>query len=153
MTVNLFGDITFFDGEYRFLSNFHMSPIEFEGIVYPSLENAYQAAKTTPENRQQFVNLTPGKSKYLGRSVALRPDWNDVRIDVMATLIGTKFEPHTELAKRLLRTGDVELIEGNTWGDQFWGMCKGRGENNLGKILMKQREFLLSLENGTSWGQ
>ncbi len=49
-----------------------------------------------------------------------------------------------DLAQRLLATGDAELVEGNNWGDRFWGICRGEGRNELGKILMKVRDELRS---------
>ena len=46
-----------------------------------------------------------------------------------------------KLQKKLIDTGDAELIEGNWWGDKFWGVCEGEGENHLGKLLMEVREM------------
>jgi len=48
------------------------------------------------------------------------------------------------LAQKLVDTGARDLIEGNTWGDTFWGISGGKGENNLGKLLINQREELVS---------
>lgn len=131
--------ISSFRGEYEFLSNFYLVPIPFEGITYPSVENAYQAAKTHPHNRRIFVKATAAEAKKMGQQVTLPPNWERMRLYVMKTLISIKFPPGGELARKLLATHPAGLIEGNTWGDVFWGVCNGTGENMLGKILMLRR--------------
>lgn len=139
--------ITSFKGEYRFLSNFQECSIIFEGETYNSTEAAYMAAKTTdPEERRQIREApSPAKAKALGRKVKLRADWEMVKLAVMEDLVRQKFYTHPPLAKLLLDTGDSTLIEGNTWGDCFWGVCDGAGHNHLGKILMKVRLELATL--------
>ena len=77
----------------------------------------------------------------MGRSVSLRPDWEDIKDDVMLEGLYRKFT-NDELAEWLLDTGDEELVEGNWWGDRYWGVCNGIGQNKLGKLLMKVREEL-----------
>ena len=132
-----------FDGEYRFLSNFYVSGVVYDGVSYPSSENAYQAAKTLDTfERDQFVNCTAGQAKRLGQKITLREDWEDVKIQIMLSIVRSKFK-RPYLRDRLLATGDAILIEGNTWGDTFWGVCDGKGENWLGKILMVIRSELL----------
>lgn len=141
-----------FEGKYRFLSNFYNSEIEYEGIVYPTVEHAFQAAKTMDiSERQQIANLeTPGAAKRAGRRVALRKDWEQVKDQVMYDCIKAKFS-NPELAKMLLATGDEELVEGTTWHDNYWGNCicekckDKQGRNQLGKTLMKVRE---EIKNG-----
>ncbi len=133
-----------FSGPHRFLSNFYEWSVTYEGHTYPSVEHAFQAAKSLdPVDRVRISCIsTPGGAKRAGRQVPLRADWDDVRIDVMHALLRLKFAPGSDLAKMLLDTGDAELVEGNTWGDRFWGVCGGEGENNLGKLLMKVRAEL-----------
>ena len=82
------------------------------------------------------------EAKQLGRRVALRPDWDDVRLEVMRAIIAEKFRSGGPLADRLLATGSAVVIEGNTWDDRFWGVDAhtGHGHNHLGHILMDQRE-------------
>ena len=138
-----------FDGKYAFLSNFYSSPITpfNDGIVYPTVEHAFQAYKTTDINKRKEIAAqpTPGKAKHLGRHVEIRDDWQEIRINVMYTALKEKFKD-LELRTKLLSTGNAELIEGNTWSDNFWGDCHCpkcrdiKGENNLGKLLMKIRE-------------
>lgn len=133
-----------FDGEYAFLSNFYDSPIERDGIVYPTNEHFFQAMKTLnpEEHRQIAAAATPGKAKRLGRQVKLRPDWEEVKLQIMKEGLILKFFCNKDLAKKLIATGNAELVEGNTWNDKFWGVCDGVGENNLGKLLMEIREDL-----------
>jgi len=136
--------INSFDGEYRFLSNFYSYKIEYEGLTYPSTENAFQAAKTLDqEERKLFTDITPGHAKRLGKKVSLRPDWEEVKLVVMYDLLWQKFQD-PELRKWLLVTSPLQLIEGNTWGDTFWGVCDGAGQNWLGYLLMKVRKNIES---------
>lgn len=132
-----------FTGQYRFLSNFYPCPVEFEGISYRTVEHAFQAAKTHDLLYRTFIENaeTPAKAKRLGRKAPLRENWEEVKIDVMHDLLREKFE-HFELAMSLLSTGDEELVEGNWWGDTFWGKCNGFGANHLGHLLMEIREEL-----------
>lgn len=130
----------------RFLSNFHMHAVEFEGLTYPSTEHAYQAAKSLdPETRLAFSKLeTAREAKKMGASlVKVRDDWFKISLGIMEQVIRTKFQD-PELKQKLLDTGDQELVEGNTWNDTFWGVCNGKGENHLGKVLMKVRADLRS---------
>ncbi len=130
-----------FHEEYRFLSNFWYTPVLWAGEMYPTNEHAFQAAKTDRVYQQEEIRTccSPGKAKLLGRSVTLRNDWEFIKLYVMLELNRQKFK-HPELAAQLLATGDAELIEGNTWGDKYWGVCGGEGQNWLGKILMCVRD-------------
>lgn len=136
--------INSFNNEFAFLSNFYSSPIVYEGIEYPTVEHAFQAAKTFDfETRVKIAAATtPGQAKRLGRSVTLRSDWEQVKDSIMEELVRRKFQSSTSLCLQLWSTGDRELIEGNTWNDTYWGVCNGVGRNQLGKTLMKIREEL-----------
>ncbi len=130
-----------FRGEHAFLSNFHPSPIPVGNFVAPTVEHAFQAMKTFSGEAVRWVLEagTPVAAKRRGRKVPLRPDWLDVRVSVMEQALRRKFAPGSELAALLLATGDAELVEGNDWRDRFWGVCKGEGQNHLGRLLMKIR--------------
>lgn len=120
-----------FTGKYRFLSNFFIEP---DGS---HVEGEYQAAKcTNAKDRDKILTMSPGESKRYGRRVELRPDWEDVKIEIMMDLVFKKFADHPELKLKLLNTGNFFLAEDNWWGDTFWGRCNGVGDNHLGKILM-----------------
>lgn len=135
--------INSFSGKYAFLSNFYPSSIPYENLEYPTVEHAYQAAKSlTPKVRELIRDqLTPGKAKKLGQSIIIDPNWELHKVSTMAHLVEMKFAIHRDLRAKLIETGDAELVEGNTWGDKFWGVCDGEGRNELGKILMKLRKF------------
>mgnify|MGYP001609457273 CR=1 FL=1 len=135
--------ITEFQGDYRFLSNFWPASVMMHGLEYLSVEHAYQAAKTKDLAQREKIHLcvSPGQAKRMGRYVTIRPDWERIKLDTMTHLVARKFK-HPTLAKALLATGDAELQEGNKWGDTYWGICNGRGENHLGKILMAVRTEL-----------
>jgi len=135
-----------FRGERFFLSNFYPAPVTMYGKVYPSVEYAYVAAKTLdPKEREYIRNLSsPGVAKRYGRKLKVREDWEQIKLEVMETLVRRKFE-NPALGAMLLATGDEELVEVNYWYDTFWGTCNGKGENHLGKILMKVRDRLRNL--------
>ena len=132
-----------FTGEHRFLSNFYPSVIIINGKSYPTVEHAYQAAKTVELHQRVWIqnSKTPGEAKRRGRRICMRPDWEQVKTRAMLVMLRKKFNI-SELKEELLKTDKATLIEGNTWGDTFWGVCNGVGENNLGKLLMKVREEL-----------
>lgn len=132
-----------FFGDYHYLSNFHECPVIHEGILYGSSEAAYQAAKTLNlKERLRFVDMSPSKSKREGYLVQLRPDWEDVKVQVMGEIVKDKFTRNEDLKQLLLSTDDKFLEESNWWQDIFWGVCKGKGENWLGRILMAVRTDL-----------
>jgi ribA/ribD-fused uncharacterized protein len=136
--------ITEFRNQYRWLSNFWRPVrIAYQGVTYWSVESAYQAAKEAPPqpNRHLFTGkyISPGEAKRAGRGLVLRPDWEQVKNSIMLDLLRLKFKDLT-LRQKLLATGAVQLVEGNTWGDVYWGVCRGVGENHLGRLLMQVRK-------------
>lgn len=140
-----------FSGEYAFLSNFAQIPAAFAGIVYPTAEHAFQAAKSTlPQYREKVLRApTPGKAKLAGRSVQLRENWDEIRFSVMAQVVADKFTRDAVVENLLLSTGHQVIVEGNRHHDNVWGDCKcGRPEcrktglNYLGVTLMSVRETL-----------
>ena len=130
-----------FVGEYKFLSNMYPCIIEVEGQKYPSVEHAFQAMKSLDSNDRVAMSVcrSPEEAKQAGKLLNLRSDWEQVKVNLMYEILKKKFTD-TELAQKLKSTQGEELIEGNTWGDKFWGVYKGQGENQLGKLLMKIRE-------------
>lgn len=129
-----------FTGEYRFLSNFYPCLIRYGGLLYPSVEHAYQAAKTDDVAARHDIRIsaTAGTAKRLGQRVQLRSGWETQKIVVMRELLREKFRG-VELAGKLIATGTACLVEGNTWNDHFWGVCGMRGQNWLGRLLMEVR--------------
>ncbi len=139
-----------FAGDYAFLSNFHRSDVVLDGVTYPTLEHAFQAAKTTDPDQRQAIRQapSPGVAKRLGRKVDLTDDWDERRLSVMHALLVDKFTRHPELGAALLATGERELVEGNHWGDRFWGVCDGVGHNRLGQLLTAIRTQLAASGGG-----
>lgn len=131
-----------FRGKYDFLSNFYPTPIVIGDFTFTCSEAAFQAQKCLdPGNTGLFEGLDGKDAKSLGRRIALRKDWNKVRVPVMEEILWIKFSNPT-LAARLKATGNTKLVEHNTWNDKFWGVCNGEGVNQLGKLLMKIRAEL-----------
>lgn len=145
-----------FTGVNAFLNNFYLHPIRYEDRWYRSNEHGFAAAKTEDDTLRASIAaaVTPGEAKRLGRSVPLRAGWDQhLRYTVMDDLLHLKFAPGSELATRLLATGNAVLIEGNTHHDQVWGDCRcgkrpcaAPGMNLLGWMLMRTRHQLINTE-------
>lgn len=132
-----------FRNEYFFLSNYYIAPITYNGLTFQSNEAAFQAQKTLNEGqRRKFTKLAPNNAKAKGRNVILREDWEEVKDQIMYEICLAKFSQNPDLKKKLIDTGDEELVEGNTWRDTYWGVYNRKGKNKLGKILMRIREEL-----------
>jgi ribA/ribD-fused uncharacterized protein len=134
-----------FEGSFRWLSNFYTCDVPYEGLTYPSAEHAYVAAKTLDEaTRVQIREIeTPAWVKKFGRNLALREDWDAIKIQEMHTIVYSKFTHNAWLRDKLLDTAPHELVEGNWWNDRFWGRdLAGYGSNHLGRILMEVRATL-----------
>ncbi|MEV0297079.1 NADAR family protein [Nocardia sp. NPDC050710] len=139
-----------FDGPFHFLSNFHPHPFRFRGFDCPSSEHAFAAVKTTDPDwiARILAAPKPGQAKRLGREAPLRPNWNRDRVLYMREILHAKFTSDPDLTRRLLDTGDQLLIEGNTWGDRYWGrvlrpgLATPIGANWLGRSLMRVRREL-----------
>lgn len=135
--------IDWFREEYEFLSNFYPAKMLFDGIAYENAESAYQAHKLeNSAERMQFSCLFGDEAKKLGKTVTVRPDWEEVKLETMERIVEAKFTQNPRLANQLVQTGNLPLIEGNLWADTFWGINRktGQGENHLGKILMALRQ-------------
>ncbi len=144
-------DILEFSGDNRWLSNFFPAEVELDGMKFPSVEHAYQAAKTQPALRALFQSCTAAQAKRFGRTTGeIRPDWEQVKVSIMRDLIRQKFAQGTDLGTRLQATGTGQIVEGNSWGDTFWGVCQGNGQNWLGRLLMEHRAALLTPNAGVS---
>ena len=135
--------ITEFRGEYSFLSNFWMAQFEYEGITWASAEAAYQAMKSDSIQVWFYMSGMSGRdAKRYGRTIKLRDGWDDMKIRIMTDIVFCKFTQNNYLKILLLETGHREIIEGNNWGDTFWGVCNGKGRNELGRILMYIRDII-----------
>jgi ribA/ribD-fused uncharacterized protein len=133
-----------FEGKFRCFSNFYLRQAPYKGSVYKSKEHAYQCQKAT--NEKDFLSIfnapSPYKAKRKAKKIKTRPDWKNVNIKIMHEIVLEFFQYYQDCREILLSTGNEELQEGNTWGDRFFGMVDGEGENWLGKILMDVRIIL-----------
>ena len=153
--------VTKFEDEYFFLSNFYESPITFStpggDLTFFSGEAAFQASKHKAmkgDDRDKLYYIhkvrdavSPKQAKYFGRSVDIDLEkWEQIKVDAMREVVYHKFlneGPYGQtMADALLKTGHAMLVEGNTWGDTYWGRVDGKGKNKLGVILMEVRGWL-----------
>ena len=140
--VNNVVDVKEFRGKYAFLSNMYKCQVKVDGIVYQSAEAAYQAQKTTDiDIRHEFSKLGPVEAKEKGRHIQSLKSFN--RIDAMGKVLIAKFSQNKDLLDELLKINGV-IVEGNTWNDTYWGVCNGKGENMLGKMLSRIRDNVLA---------
>lgn len=138
-----YNTISSFKGEHAWLSNMQrIEPFFYGHLKFDSVECFYVAMKTTDiVERAKISKMKPYEAKKYGRALNLRGDWDEIKLGVMKWGLKKKFS-QPKFKDLLLATGNQELIEGNTWGDTFWGVCNGVGENHLGKLLMEIREQL-----------
>lgn len=132
-----------FSGEYRFLSNFWATMIEYQWLTFKTTEHAFQWAKMATQVDKEAVRFakTPGDAKREARKRTMRANWDQIKDGVMLELQRIKYDSqHPALREKLIGTHPARLIEGNTWNDTYWGVCNGVGKNRLGEILMQVRE-------------
>ena len=117
--------------------------------MYPTAEHLFQASKAPTQELAKWIREapTPGEAKRRGRSVKLGGWWEREKRRIMLEIVLWKFAQNESLRAKLAATAPQHLIEGNTWGDRYWGMVPSAsgllsGENWLGRILMMAREVL-----------
>lgn len=131
---------------HNWFSNMNISPITINDITYPSVENYYQAMKSTDKVvHLSFSLISPKKSKQEGRRLKIRDNWEMLKENYMMIGLREKFKK-PEYRLMLLQTNNEPIIEWNNWHDKEWGVCifENRGNNKLGKLLMKLREEIRS---------
>lgn len=125
-------------------------PFQYQGLWFKTVEHFYAAMKTKDfQLRMKIANMDyPAQAKKYAAAIPLRPDWNDIKLDVMEYGLRKKFLPGTKHLEDLLAHTE-DIVEWNKWHDNFWGeclcnRCQARPEviaqNNLGKLLMKLRD-------------
>lgn len=134
-------------GFHADFSNFVPSLINIDGQDYRTVEHYFQAMKTLDPVEREIIReqKTPGGAKVQGRKATLRPDWDDVKVDVMTTALRIKF--HLPRFRPSLENFEGSIVEWNTWHDRIWGVCTcnkcGRsGLNLLGQCLESVRDEL-----------
>lgn len=139
-----------FRGEYAFLSNFYWSKVTYKNIVLPTNEHAFQLAKIDFSKDKSLATkivlaASPSEAKSLGRKIPIdREAWEEGKVHTMRYLLKRKFNDNLELKAKLKQTSPHMLIEGNTWGDNYWGQVDGKGDNVLGCLLMELRGSCLN---------
>ena len=138
-----------FTGEFALIDNFALTPVRvnvgFGPQHYRTSEHAFAAAKAMHKAQHDGVQrqVDPGRAKALGRKVVLRPDWEEVKFDMMAMILSAKFEQNPDALAVLKSTGDRLIYEGNNWADRIWGVTQEGplwvGRNALGVQLMELR--------------
>lgn len=140
-----------FQSEHAWPSNFYPSPIEIEGIPFPTVEHAYHYSRAMRHNDSHSATLilrtkNPKNVKKLSYGIETSRDWDRDKIDIMRHLIGEKFRQNPALSGKLIASGSNNLIEATL--DPFWGAKAAPGSksikngtwtgaNMLGKILVE----------------
>lgn len=132
-----------FRGKFYFLSNFYPCTIVIDGFGYQSAEAAFQGQKNSQYAHMFTGSVTPLEAKRLGKRVPIDVgEWNARRLSVMRQVVRTKFAQNPALRDRLIAVTEP-IVEDNTWGDTYWGKCRGVGSNHLGQILHEVRDSLI----------
>lgn len=131
---------------YGCFSNFSLHSFELDNVWWLTSEHYFQAQKFagTPYAAEIRQAKTPKQAAEMGRqkNLPLRPDWNEIKDDIMRQAVLRKFETHTDIREILLSTGK-ELIVEQSPTDNYWGSgADGNGKNKLGQILMEVRDIL-----------
>ena len=136
-----------------YFSPYTAHAIELNGVVYPTVEHAYQCLRyTDPKIIEEIrsarspVKAWEVSSRYKEQSQ--KPDFRGRKLDVMKMLMRAKADQYEEVKKALLDSGDALIIKHIvTWppGDGFWDDGEhGEGMNHMGKIWMEIRDELRS---------
>jgi ribA/ribD-fused uncharacterized protein len=145
--------VCFYEQDFYVLSNFSSFTLYWMGHRFDTLEAAYHWEKfangslpgSEPLRRTvaEMVLRAPSAHEAFGIGQQFkhvrRPDWDEVKVPLMVTLLRAKADQHEYVRRKLLQTGDRELVE-NSWRDDFWGWGPNRdGQNMLGKLWMEIR--------------
>lgn len=136
--------IFFYEQEFYVFSNYSSFAIDWKGKMYPTSEHVYHSEKFDDELLKE--QLRASRSAHDCQKLAqanedkCRKDWKEVRVKIMKEILFAKVAQHPYVLKKMLESGDKELVE-NSWRDSFWGWGENKdGENQLGKLWMEVRE-------------
>lgn len=128
----------------RWLSNMQDCKIVWMNMEFTSTEAAYQASKSLSlKVAKEFIPMTGKQAKAHSHKIEVRPDWQSIKLNVMAQLVHQKFLSNPLLQTKLVETWPKYLEETNYWNDTFWGVYNGKGSNHLGKLLMATRSYFI----------
>lgn len=136
--------VFFYEQDFYVLSNFSAFMVQCAGLLFPTSEHAYHWHKfpDDPLKRRAIQIATSAHNAFKMAErwkQYRRPDWDAVKLNIMRHILRLKAEQHEYVRRKLLATGDRELIE-DSWRDSFWGWGPNRdGQNMLGKLWMEIR--------------
>lgn len=148
---SLEGPIYFYPPEYYVFDNFSSFQIEYKGKIYPTSEHAFQSVQFINSNPELAETIRNAKSAHDAQKLAEEnkdrrdSNWENIKLDVMKEILHCKAKQHTYVMKKLLQSGDREIVE-DSWRDDYWGWGENRdGKNMLGKLWMEVRKDILVL--------
>jgi len=144
--------IFFYEHEFYVFSNYSSFMLEWKGNLYPTSEHAYHSEKFEDEQlKEQVRNARSAhdSQKFANAHIEeRRKDWDSVKLQIMKEILREKVAQHPYVKKKLIESGDKELIE-DSWRDDFWGWGPNKdGANHLGRLWMEVRAEVL-LESGS----
>jgi ribA/ribD-fused uncharacterized protein len=152
------GRVCFYEQDFYVLSNFSAFALEWRGLLFMTSEAAYHWEKFPgdeaphPGIRRDILSARSAHDAFkLAESARAvrRPDWERVRVDVMRDVLRAKVAQHEYVRRKLLATGERELVE-NSWRDAFWGWGPNRdGQNVLGRLWMEIRSEIRASRGGS----
>jgi len=140
--------VFFYEPEFYVLSNFSAFTVNWGGHRFDTAEAVYHWEKFPSGRRDIRWEILMAPSAHEAYQIAQRhkdqrhKDWDAVKVDIMREILIAKVKQHEYVRRKLIETGDRDLIE-NSWRDDFWGWGPNRdGKNVLGKLWMDIREEL-----------
>ena len=139
--------VRFYEHDFYVLSNFSAFCLYWNGLRFDTSEAAYHYEKFPGQPALQ-VAIKNAPSAHEAFKIAerwkpqRRSDWDAVKVGIMRDILRAKAKQHEYVTRKLLATGDRELVE-DSWRDDFWGWGPNRdGQNMLGKVWMEVRAEL-----------
>ncbi len=149
---SLKGQIYFYPPEYYVFDNFSSFQVEYKGKIFPTSEHAYQSTKfvdTDPELAERIRNTKSAHEafKLAQENEGKKPkNWEDIKLSIMKEILTCKVNQHEYVKKKLIQSGDREIVE-DSWRDSYWGWGENRdGENHLGRLWMEVRDEIRNKE-------
>jgi ribA/ribD-fused uncharacterized protein len=144
--------VCFYEQDFYVLSNFSAFTLRWKELKFDTSEAAYHWEKFPDQGDMYIARRQAVRAAIRSAASAheafkraeenarfRRPDWDAVKVDIMRDILRAKVEQHEYVRRKLLATGDRELVE-NSWRDSFWGWGPSRdGQNMLGKLWMEIR--------------
>lgn len=150
--------VFFYEQDFYVLSNFSSFNLRWHGRMFPTSEHAYHWSRFAlgwdltdaagMDAAPVAVRIMSAPSAHEAFKLAQEyrdlqhPNWGRDKIDTMRRILFAKAKQHEYVSRKLLATGDRELVE-DSWRDDFWGWGPNRdGQNMLGKLWMEVRAAL-----------